>query len=183
MAYDHDGLVTKRHLRVAAIAYLRPQPGQCCWDVGAGAGSVGIEWCRAAEGASCLAVERNPERLARAATNASRLGVSDRFHVEEGDALERIRLWRALGAVPDAVFVGGGATSEVIDECWEALAVGGRLVAHAVTVETEALLFACHARYGGELHRVSVEHLDMIGTRRGWRPARSVVTWATVKPC
>ncbi len=173
-AFEHDGQLTKRDLRASALARLLPQPGQLLWDVGAGAGSVGIEWARAHPTCRTVAVEQHAERAARVARNAARLGVPG-VRVVTGAAPDAL----AGLARPDAVFVGGGATrSGVIAACREALAPGGRLVVHGVTIETEALLGHLHAELGGELTRVSVEHAEPIGTFTGWAPARAVTQWA-----
>jgi precorrin-6Y C5,15-methyltransferase (decarboxylating) len=176
-AYEHDGQLTKRDLRASALARLAPMPGQQLWDVGAGAGSVGIEWLRAHPTCRAVAIERDPERAARIARNAARLGVPD-LRVVTGAAPESL----ADLPRPDAVFVGGGATSPgLLDLCLAALAPGGRLVVHGVTLETEALLVRLHAERGGELTRISVEHVEPIGSFSGWTPARAVTQWAVQK--
>ncbi len=173
-AYEHDGQLTKRDLRASALARLRPQPGQLLWDVGAGAGSVGIEWALAHPTCRTVAVEQDAERAARVARNAARLGVPG-VEVVTGAAPDSL-----VGlAGPDAVFVGGGATrAGVIDACRVALAPGGRLVVHGVTIETEALLARLHSELGGELTRISVERAEPVGTFTGWTPARAVTQWA-----
>jgi len=172
-AFEHDGQLTKRDLRASALSRLVPAPGQLLWDVGAGAGSVGIEWQRAHPTCRAVAVEADPARAARIRRNAARLGVPT-LEVVAGRAPE------ALAGLPspDAVFVGGGATRPgVLDACLAALRPGGRLVVHGVTLETESLLAARHADLGGELTRISVEQVDAVGTFRGWRPQRTVVQW------
>lgn len=176
--YEHDGQLTKRDLRAAALARLLPVPGQLLWDVGAGAGSVGIEWLRAHPSCRAVAVEAHPDRAARIARNASRLGVPD-LRVVTGRAPEAL----AGLPVPDAVFVGGGASRPgVLDACRGALVPGGRLVVHGVTVETEAVLAGCYAEHGGELTRVSVEYAAPVGGFTGWTPARTVTQWAWTRP-
>lgn len=172
--FDHDGQLTKRDLRASALARLAPRPGEHLWDVGAGAGSVGIEWMRAHPTCRTSAVESHPARVARIVHNARRLGVPT-LQVVDGTAPE------ALGALaaPDAVFIGGGATRPgVMEACLAALRPGGRLVAHGVTLETEHLLAQCHRDHGGELTRLAVETTDSIGTFTGWAPARTVTQWA-----
>ncbi|ROR90285.1 precorrin-6Y C5,15-methyltransferase (decarboxylating) [Nocardioides aurantiacus] len=177
-AYEHDGQLTKRDLRAAALARLAPQPGQLLWDVGAGAGSVGIEWARAHPTCRTVAVEAHPERAARVARNAAALGVPG-LEVVEGRAPDAL----ADLEPPDAVFVGGGATRPgVLEACLAALRPGGRLVVHGVTLETETLLAGAYAAHGGELTRHSVETAEPIGGFTGWTPARAVVQWAHVKP-
>nr|WP_218849046.1 precorrin-6y C5,15-methyltransferase (decarboxylating) subunit CbiE [Nocardioides perillae] len=177
-AYEHDGQLTKRDLRASALARLAPRPGEVLWDVGAGAGSVGIEWMRAHPACRTVAVEQHPERAARVARNAARLGVPA-LEVVTGRAPESL----AGLPAPDAVFVGGGATAPgVLEACRAALRPGGRLVVHGVTLETESLLAAQRAAHGGELTRVAVETASAIGGFTGWTPARAVVQWAWTAP-
>lgn len=176
-AFEHDGQLTKRDLRAAALSRLAPQPGQLLWDVGAGAGSVGIEWMRAHPTCRTVAVEADDARAERVIRNAARLGVP---------ALEVVtgRAPGALGDLPDphAVFVGGGATAPgLLDLCRDRLLPGGRLVAHGVTLESEQLLAAVYAAHGGELTRTSVEHAAPLGSFTGWTPARAVTQWAWTK--
>ena len=173
-AFEHDGQLTKRDLRASALARLAPAPGQHLWDVGAGAGSVGIEWMRAHPTCTATAVEADPDRAARIGRNASRLGVPG-LRVVPGRAPQAL----ADLPVPDAVFVGGGATrAGVLDACLAALPAGGRLVVHGVTLETEQLLGRLHAERAGELTRIAVETAAPIGGFRGWTPARTVTQWA-----
>lgn len=176
-AFDHDGQLTKRDLRASALARLAPRPGDHLWDVGAGAGSIGIEWMRAHPTCRTSAVEAHPDRVARIVRNARKLGVPT-LQVVDGTAPA------ALGALapPDAVFIGGGATRPgVLDACMAALAPGGRLVVHGVTLETEQLLAGAFTAHGGELTRLAVETTDAIGTFTGWAPARTVTQWFWVK--
>lgn len=173
-AFEHDGQLTKRDLRASALARLMPAPGQLLWDVGAGAGSVGIEWMRSHPTCRTIAIESDPERAARITRNASALGVPD-LQVVEGRAPLALSGLEA----PDAIFIGGGATREgVLDTCVAALKPGGRLVVHGVTLETETLLAKAYATQGGELTRMSVELAEPIGTFTGWTPAREVTQWA-----
>lgn len=176
-AFDHDGQLTKRDLRASALAHLQPRPGQLLWDVGAGAGSVGIEWMRSHPTCRAVAVEVDEARAERISGNAGRLGVPG-LAVVTGTAPHAL----AGLAAPDAVFVGGGASAETVERSWSALRPGGRLVVHAVTQETEMLLADCWHRHGGELTRISVEHLEPIGRSHGWKPARAVVQWSATKP-
>lgn len=177
-AYAHDGQLTKRDVRASALAHLRPLPGQLLWDLGAGAGSVGIEWARSQPGARSVAVERDPERVARIRANAASLGVPDEVLVVPGAVADVL----ADLPIPDAVFVGGGGTAEVLTRAFARLAPGGRLVAHAVTLETEAVLIAARRTHGGDLTRLSVETLEPLGGLSGWKPARAVVQWSVQKP-
>jgi precorrin-6B C5,15-methyltransferase / cobalt-precorrin-6B C5,C15-methyltransferase len=175
-AYGHDGQLTKRDVRAAALARLMPRPGELLWDVGAGAGSIAIEWLRASQSCGAIAIERDHDRAKRIAANAAQLGVPA-LRVVHGVAPAAL----AGLPAPDAVFVGGGATAELLDLAWAALPSGGRLVVHAVTVETETILLGCWQRRGGELTRIAVEHLERIGSYHGWKPSRSVVQWSAVK--
>ncbi|HVK30769.1 MAG TPA: precorrin-6y C5,15-methyltransferase (decarboxylating) subunit CbiE [Nocardioides sp.] len=177
-AFEHDGQLTKRDVRASALSRLAPAPGELLWDVGAGAGSVGIEWLRAHPRTDAVAVEADPERAARIHRNAEVLGVP-RLRVVEGKAPDAL----ADLPQPNAVFVGGGATAPgLLDLCRERLAPGGRLVAHGVTLETEQLLVAALHTHGGELTRLSVEHVTPLGGRfTGWTPARAVTQWAWTK--
>jgi len=174
--YDHDGQLTKRDVRASALAHLEPRPGQLLWDVGAGAGSIAIEWLRSDPSARAMAIEHNPERVKRIAANAAQLGVPQ-LSVWHGEAPE---VFAELPR-PQAIFVGGGATVDLLDRAWAALAVGGRLVVHAVTHETEQILSDAWRVHGGELTRISVEHLEPIGRYHGWKPARPVVQWSVRK--
>ena len=176
-AYDHDGQITKRDVRASAMARLVPLPGQLLWDVGAGAGSVAIEWMRAHPTCRAVAVEARDDRADRISGNAQTLGVPA-LRVVTGRAPEALE---GLDA-PHAIFVGGGSTVDgVLEACWEALRPGGRLVVHGVTLQTESVLALRFARHGGELTRLHVEHAAPIGTFTGWTPARAVTQWAVTK--
>lgn len=175
-AFEHDGQLTKRDLRASALARLQPRPGELLWDVGAGAGSVGIEWLRAHPSCRAVAVEADPERAARIGRNAAALGVPT-LEVLTGRAPEVLP-----GRRPDAVFVGGGATVPgLLDEVSARLRPGGRLVVHGVTLETERLLAERYAVLGGELTRLGVEQAAPIGSFTGWTPARTVTQWSWSK--
>jgi precorrin-6Y C5,15-methyltransferase (decarboxylating) len=176
-AYAHDGQLTKRDVRAVTLTRLVPLPGQLLWDVGAGAGSIGIEWMRVHPSCRAIAVESQPARVRRIAGNAFALGVPD-LEIVEG---------RAPGALhglprPDAVFVGGGATTPLLlDTCWDALDQGGRLVVNAVTVQSEAVLAEWHGRYGGSLTRLEVATAAPVGGFTGWKPAMPVTIWSVTK--
>ncbi len=176
-AFQHDGKLTKREIRAAALARLMPHAGALLIDVGAGCGSVAIEWMRAESQAHAVALEPDPERRALAARNASDLGVPQ---VDLRDS----RAPEGLAGLPaaDAVFVGGGLSEPTVAAAVEALKPGGRLVAHAVTLESEALLLAAYAAHGGELVRLSVARAEPIGGFSAWRPAMPVTQWAWRKP-
>ena len=177
-AFASDGQLTKRDLRAGALARLAPQPGQLLWDVGAGAGSVGIEWSRHHPGCRAVAVERDATRADRIAANARLLGVPELRVVRGAAPVVLADLPR-----PDAVFVGGGVSVPgVLEACWAALATGGRIVAHAVTLESEAAVTRWYGDAGGELIRVRVEHAEPLGSFTVWRPALAVVQWSATKP-
>jgi len=176
-AFAHDGQLTKREMRAATLAALAPLPGQLLWDVGAGCGSIAIEWMRAAPRASALAIEREPSRLDLIARNASTLG-TPRLAPIAGEAPAAL----AGLAAPDAVFIGGGISHpQLIEICWNALKPGGRLVANVVTIEGEAALAAWHARLGGAMTRLAVSRLEPVGPFHGWRPLMPVTQWSIAK--
>lgn len=176
-AFAHDGQLTKREMRAVTLAALAPTPGALLWDVGAGCGSVAIEWMRAARGCEAIAFERDEARVKLIARNAVTLGAPG-LEIVQGDALETL----AGNPEPAAVFLGGAvASGKVFKACWKALAPGGRLVANAVTLEAEAALIERHASYGGELVRVDISHVSEIGARRAFRPRMAVVQWRVTK--
>jgi precorrin-6Y C5,15-methyltransferase (decarboxylating) len=176
-AFENDGQITRREIRAVTLARLAPVPGALLWDVGAGSGSIGIEWLRAG-GGRAIGLEPRADRAARARENAARLGVPA-FDIHEARAPEGLD---GLPA-PDAVFLGGGASvSGVIEASWAALKPGGRLVANAVTIETEARLFAARNEWGGELVRIEASYADAVGRMTGWRPAMPVTQYAVTKP-
>lgn len=153
-------------------------PGQLLWDVGAGCGSVAVEWMRTHASSRAVCVERDGRRAERVTRNAERLGVPA-LRVVTGAAPE------ALDGLPtpDAIFVGGGLTTPgLLERCWEALPAGGRLVVNTVTLESEAVLVREHARRGGELTRLEVSDATAVGGFSGWSPARPVTQWAVSKP-
>ena len=173
-AFENDGQLTKRDLRASALARLAPVPGEHLWDVGAGAGSIGIEWARAHPTCRTTAIEGDVERAARIERNAARLGVPG-LRVVHGRVPEALD---GLDA-PHAIFIGGGtAIPGLLDQCLAALQPGGRLVAHAVTLESEQALASAHAEHGGELTRIAVEKSAPVGRFTGWTPARTVTQWS-----
>ena len=176
-AFEHDGKLTKREARALALAKLMPHPGAHLVDVGAGCGSVGIEWMRAAPHARATAIEPRPDRRALAARNAAQFGVPD-LDIRAGSAPDAL----AGLSDADAVFIGGGLSAATIAASVDLLKPGGRLVAHAVTLESEATLLAAYAEQGGELVRLAVARAEPIGPFSGWRPAMPVTQWAWRKP-
>lgn len=173
--FVHDGQITKRPVRALALSALAPRPGERLWDVGAGAGSISVEW--AACGGTAIAVESRGDRATNIRSNASAFGLMHRITVVEGtapDALSNL-------LTPDAVFLGGGLGSAMFEAVWSRIELGTRLVAHAVTLETEALLAELHQRYGGELMRFEIAHARPLGRYRSWQAVRPVVQWSAVK--
>jgi len=177
-AYESDGALTKWTVRAVTLAALAPMPGALLWDVGAGSGSIAIEWLRAEPTARAIAIESRADRLERVRCNALSLGTPqlETVHGRAPGVLASL-------AAPDAVFIGGGVTAAgLLDACWSALVPGGRIVANAVTLEGEAVLTAARAHHGGRLVRLEVAHAEPLGTFRGWCPQRPVVQWLGDKP-
>ncbi len=175
--FEHDGQITKREIRALTLSALRPMRGAHLWDIGAGSGSVAIEWALRDPANRATAIEARPERAGRIARNAGALGVPD-VAIVTGRAPE------ALAGLepPDAVFVGGGGGDpRVVEAAWAALPPGGRLAINAVTLETQAALIAHHAARGGELVTIAVSRAEPVGSYRGWRPAMPVTQWAASK--
>ncbi|WP_052514390.1 bifunctional cobalt-precorrin-7 (C(5))-methyltransferase/cobalt-precorrin-6B (C(15))-methyltransferase [Bosea sp. LC85] len=176
--FEHDGQITKADIRAITLSALRPRAGELLWDVGAGSGSVGLEWCLRNPGNQTIAFEARPERAARIARNGSALGAL-RIEVAIGTAPASL----AGRPAPDAIFIGGGITEPgVFEAAWSALKPGGRLVANVVTLEGEARLAALYATHGGTLRRIGLSHLDAVGNMHGWRAAMPVTQWRVVKP-
>ena len=176
-AYSSDGQLTKRHVRAVTVAALGPQPGELLWDVGAGSGSIAIEWLRAEAGTRAVALEPREDRAARIRENARRLGVPE-LDVRVGRAPEALD---GLPA-PDVVFVGGGITAPgLLERCWAALRPGGRLVANTVTLEGEQVVASARATHGGTLTRIEIAHAEPVGGFTGWRPQMPVVQWSARK--
>jgi precorrin-6B C5,15-methyltransferase / cobalt-precorrin-6B C5,C15-methyltransferase len=176
--FEHDGQLTKQDIRAVTLAALAPRRGELLWDIGAGSGSVGIEWMLASPSNRAIAVERDPIRSGRIARNAASLGVPD-LEILTGAVPAAL-----LGlAPPNAVFIGGGATSSgTIDAVWDALPSGGRLVVNGITIETQALLIHWFKTLGGSLKTIQIGHADPVGGLHGMRPALPVTQWSVTKP-
>ncbi|MXO02353.1 precorrin-6y C5,15-methyltransferase (decarboxylating) subunit CbiE [Shinella zoogloeoides] len=176
--FEHDGQITKREVRALTLSVLAPRRGALLWDIGAGSGSIGIEWMLADPSLRAIAVEGHPERAARIRRNARGFGVPG-LSVVEGAAPAAL----AGLAAPDAIFIGGGGSEAgVVEAALSGLKPGGRLVANAVTTEMEAVLLAHHARLGGSLVRIDIARASPVGRMTGWRPAMPVTQWSWVKP-
>ncbi|MGF9761308.1 precorrin-6y C5,15-methyltransferase (decarboxylating) subunit CbiE [Microvirga sp. 0TCS3.31] len=176
--FENDGQLTKAEIRALTLAALAPKAGELLWDIGLGAGSVGIEWCLRHPRNRCIGIEERPERAERARRNAQELGATA-LDIRIGQAPEAL----ADLPAPDAVFIGGGASEPgVFDTAWTALKPGGRLVLNAVTLETETLLGTLYARHGGAMRRLAVSRLEAVGGMHGWRAAMPVTQWMVTKP-
>lgn len=173
--FDHDGQITKSPMRALTLAALAPRAGEHLWDLGAGSGSVAIEWLLAGA-TTATGVERDPDRAARARLNADRLGVGHRFDLISGDHADTLP-----ETAPQAVFIGGGLTEALLSRLWARMPVGARLVANAVTLESESLLAHWHAMYGGGLTRIDLAQAAPLGGKRGWKSAYPVVQWSVTR--
>jgi len=170
--FAHDGQITKSPIRALTVRALAPRPGESLWDLGAGSGSISVEWCLA--GGRAHAVEQQAGRAENIRQNAERFGVAHRLSVINADSRGAL----AGLPVPDAVFVGGGFDAGLFDAITGAVGPGVRLVVNGVTLETEALLLQLQARHGGDLLQVAIAQAQALGRMRGWQPSRPVVQWS-----
>ena len=176
--FEHDGQITKREVRAITLSALAPRRGELLWDIGAGSGSIGIEWMLAHPSMRAIAIEADPTRAARICRNASNCGVPG-LVVVEGSAPKALAGLEA----PDAIFIGGGGSDDgVLQAAIDALPSGGRLVANAVTLEMETLLLSRHTSLGGDLTRIALSRVTPVGSMQAWRPAMPVTQWSWVKP-
>ena len=169
--FAQDGQITRSPVRAVTLSALAPRSGQVLWDLGAGSGSVSVEWCLA--GGRAIAVEPRADRLANILKNIEDFGLTDRMRAVQGVSLAVV----AGLEPPDAVFVGGGFSGDLMDRLL-VLAKGARLVVNAVTLETEALVIGLQALHGGSLMRIDIAQVQPLGALRGWAPARPVVQWS-----
>lgn len=174
--FANDGQITKRPIRALTMSALAPRFGEHLWDLGAGSGSIAIEWLLSHPSVQATAVEAHPERAARAARNALALGV-DRLSVVTGQSLDVLTELSA----PDVVFVGGGLSQDLLDALWAIMPVGCRFVTNAVTLESEAIVAHAHATKGGELMRIEIANSKPLGSKRGWSSAYPIVQWSVVR--
>ncbi|MCY7406791.1 MAG: precorrin-6y C5,15-methyltransferase (decarboxylating) subunit CbiE [Alkalinema sp. CAN_BIN05] len=176
--YQHDGQLTKQEIRTLTLAALSAFPGQLLWDVGAGSGSIGIEWMRTHPRNQAIAIESHPDRLANITHNAKNLGVPN-LKIIAGRAPEALQNLQR----PDSIFIGGGVTrSGVFETCWDALNDGGRMVINGVTLETEMKLFQLKQVHGGSLTRIQIQRAEPIGNFLGWKPLSPITQWLVTKP-
>ncbi|MEQ5794120.1 precorrin-6y C5,15-methyltransferase (decarboxylating) subunit CbiE [Paracoccus sp. NFXS7] len=169
--FTHDGQITKSPIRALTLAALAPRAGEVLWDIGGGSGSVAVEWALA--GGRAVTVEPRADRIATIRANIDAFGLGGRITVIEGSAPEALP-----SDTPDAIFVGGGASQALLEALWARLPPGARLVANAVTLETESLLTRWHADHGGRLLRIDIAEAAPLGRMRGWTPARPIVQWS-----
>jgi len=174
--FVQDGTMTKREVRAATLAKLIPMRGGLLWDVGTGCGSVAVEWLRAARYSRAIGIEPRADRRTMAAENALALGVPA-LELVDGSVPEALQGLEA----PDAIFIGGGLSVESFEACWQALRPLGRLVANAVTIESQAILAALHKQYGGDMVQISISRAESLGPMSGWKPMRPVVQWSLIK--
>jgi precorrin-6B C5,15-methyltransferase / cobalt-precorrin-6B C5,C15-methyltransferase len=174
-AFANDGQITKQPMRALTLAALGPRPGELLWDVGAGSGSIAIEWCRSGTGCHAVAFERDEQRRKRITENAVAFGAKVEVHFDAPEAFDFVPR-------PSAIFIGGGLTRPgLLEACYERLPQGGRLVGNAVTVESEAVLAQWYSRLGGELRRFQHYRGEPVGGFTGWRPAMPVTQWSVTK--
>lgn len=173
--FVNDGQITRRPVRALTLSALAPRPGERLWDIGAGSGSISVEWCLV--GGTALAIESRSDRAANIRANAAAFGIEHRLTVIEGPAPAAL----AQLPAPDAVFIGGGGDAALHAHLWDILPPGTRLVANGVTLETEATLAACHAAHGGHLLRIDLAEAAPLGRFRGWDAARPVVQWSVTR--
>ncbi|PWT85848.1 MAG: cobalamin biosynthesis bifunctional protein CbiET [Proteobacteria bacterium] len=173
--FARDRQITKRPIRALALSALSPRPGERLWDIGAGSGSISVEWGLC--GGVAIAIEAREDRAENIRNNAATFGLTHRITVIAGRAPDILSGLEP----PDAVFIGGGLDAAMFDDVWSRLAPGARLVAHAVTLETEALLSELHERHGGELMRIEIAYAGPLGRYRSWEAARPVVQWSVMR--
>jgi len=177
-AFGNDGQLTKQEVRAATLAALSGAPGQLLWDVGAGCGSIGIEWMRRERRCRAIAIEPEPKRLDFIAKNATALGTPS-LEIISGQAPAALTNLEE----PHAIFIGGGISNDnVFETCWRKLLPGGTLVANAVTVESERTLLSLQATYGGDLKRIAIVRATPVGSMTGWKPFMPVTQWNVTKP-
>nr|WP_236565492.1 MULTISPECIES: precorrin-6y C5,15-methyltransferase (decarboxylating) subunit CbiE [Nocardia] len=177
--FGGDGQLTKHEVRALTLAALAPAPGELLWDVGGGSGSIAIEWCRSHPGNRAVAFERLEHRRRQIADNAAALGVP---HILVRGEVRAELAADTETAAPDAIFVGGGLTQDgVLETCWSQLRQGGRLVANAVTAESESLLLSWSNAQGGMLRKFQIYRGEPLGSFTTWRPQLPVTQWSVVK--
>lgn len=177
MMFDHDGQITKREIRAITLSSLAPRQGDILWDIGAGSGSISIEWMRLNPKNHAFAIEKNKERAKAILKNAESMGAPELSVIIDTAPACFDQL-----PIPDAIFIGGGASQDVIDKAWNALPSGGRLVINAVTLETQALLILNYNHKGGDLITIDISRTKKIGKFHGLEPSMAIHQWLAIKP-
>ncbi len=176
--FSSDGVMTKQHVRALTLCSLAPKSGETLWDVGAGSGTIAIEWLRSVEGTKAYAIEQLPERIDYIHQNANKLGTPELNIIESVADSQTLRKLPE----PDAIFIGGGSSDyELIHYCWERLKPNGRLVINSVSVDAEQNLLRAVKEFGGELSRIAVEHLQSLGKQQAWKPERTISHYYVLK--
>ena len=176
--FIHDGQITKQEVRATTLSALEPFPGALLWDVGAGSGSIGIEWMRTDHRCQAIAIEINPQRAVNINQNSLKLGTPNLTIITDKAPSILSKLPN-----PDAIFIGGGITNNgMVQRCWGYLKDGGCLVANVVTAEGEAVVLKNQKKLGGNLTRISISNLENIGSNKAWRPSMHVTQWKVKKP-
>lgn len=175
--FHHDGQLTKREIRAVTLSSLAPNPGELLWDVGAGCGSISIEWMRSDRRSRAIAIEQNSTRLNYIADNAAALGTPN-LQIIAGKSIEIVPTLPP----PNAIFIGGGVTTpEILESCWHALLPGGRMVVNVVTLEGEQRLYQWYENVGGNFSRIAIQRAEPIGKFLGWKAMSPVTQWVGVK--
>ncbi len=177
MLFETDGQITKRPIRAMALSALSPRNRELLWDLGAGSGSISIEWLLTSPQTHAIAIERRKDRISFIEKNAEKFGVQKRIEIHLQDSKSGLKKL----PIPDAVFVGGGASAELVAEIWDILPKGARLVVHAVTIETEQLLISLSEKMGGELLRIEMSSVAPLGSMKAWKRAYPLTEWRIVK--
>ncbi|MEO3416941.1 precorrin-6y C5,15-methyltransferase (decarboxylating) subunit CbiE [Roseovarius sp. CAU 1744] len=175
--FAQDGQITKRPMRALTLSALAPRAGGHLWDIGAGSGSISVEWALSAPGCTATAIEPRADRLAFIRENARRFGLTHRIDVIEGRAPAQL----AALPRPDAVFIGGGADEDLLADLWQRLPAGTRITSNAVTLESQALLTRWHQDKGGDLWRIDLAQAEALGRMRGWKSARPQLQWTVLR--
>lgn len=174
--FENDGQITKREIRAITLSALAPKQGELLWDIGAGSGSISIEWLLQHPSNQAIAVEKNSARAAQIKHNASKMGAP---HLEI--ILSEAHLCLEGLRQPNAIFIGGGASPELLHKCWAALPIGGRLVINAVTLETQSLLAQTYQQLGGDLTQIQISRAKPVGSFHGLEPSMAIHQWAAIK--
>ncbi len=175
--FAHDGQITKKHMRALTMAELSPRPGEVLWDLGAGSGSISIEWCRLNHSNLALAFERDHKRIKNLQNNVSKFGLINQVDIINTDLPNIPKNLKT----PNAIFVGGGLTSILLEKIWTLAKPGTKIIANAVTLETEKVLLEWNTVKGGALMRINIAYVEKIGKRLGWKPIMPVLQWSVIK--